>query len=230
MKNVVLVAVLVVAAGLAAALIAVSALGGDEEPATSGLHGAATTEQLLAGIPQNGNVLGRADAPVTVVEYADFQCPFCAQWAVDTFPAIVDEYVRPGKAKIVFQGLAFIGPDSATALEMAASAASQDRLWNVAELLFHNQGAENSGWVTDELLEQIGSSVKGLDGEAMLEGRGSAEVAEAVSSAQEAAAAAGVSTTPTFEIGRIGGPMTQVQGARPTGDFRQLLDGLLAGE
>ena len=229
-KNLVLVAVLVVAAGLAAALIAVSAIGSGDGSAPAGLRGVSSTERLLEGIPQEGNVLGRPDAPVTIVEYADFQCPFCGQWATDTLPAIVDEYVRPGKAKIVFEGLAFLGPDSSTALQTAVSAGTQDRLWNAAELLFHNQGEENSGWVTEELLEQIGSSVDGLAGDAMLDARNSAEVAAAVGSAQAAAAAAGVSSTPTFEIGRTDGPTTQLQGARPVEDFRQLLDSLLAGK
>ena len=230
MKNALVVAVFLVAAGLAAALIAVSIAGEEDDAGTGVVHEAAATEALFAGVPQRGNVLGNPDAPVTIVEYADFQCPYCAQWATDTLPAIVEEYVRPGKARIIFRGLAFIGPDSSTALQAAASAGAQDRLWNVAELLFHSQGAENSGWVTDELLEQIGSSVVGLDGRAMLEGRNSTEVAEMVGEAQAAAAAAGISTTPTFEIGRTGRPMRQVQGARPTREFRQLLDALLAGE
>jgi protein-disulfide isomerase len=229
-KNLILLGVLLVAAGLAAALIAVSVTGADDDSTAGAIHGADATAALLEGIPQRGNVLGKPGAPVTIVEYADFQCPFCAQWATDTFPALVDEYVRPGRVKIAFEGVAFIGPDSSTALQMAVSAGMQNKLWNVTELLFHNQGAENSGWVTDELLEQIGSSVEGLDVDAMMDGRNSAEVAAAISQAQTAAAAAGVATTPTFEIGRTGGAATQVQGARPTEDFRQLLDSLLDRE
>ena len=151
-KNILLVAVVLVAAGLAAVLIAVSVAGGDDEQTAGVVHGVAATEALLEGIPQSGNVLGRPGAPVTIVEYADYQCPFCAQWAVGTLPAIVDEYVRPGNVKIVFQGIAILGEDSVTALQAAVSAGMQDKLWNVGELLFHNQGAENSGWVTDDLL------------------------------------------------------------------------------
>src|SRR5262245_44890337 len=83
-----------VAAGLAAALIAVSVTGARDTPAATTVHGAAATDALLKGIPQQGNVLGRPDAPVTIVEYADYQCPYCARWAIDTLPAIVDEYVR----------------------------------------------------------------------------------------------------------------------------------------
>ena len=67
-------------------------------------------------------MLGKANAPVTIVEYADFQCPYCAQWAVDSFPAIVNEYVRPGKVRVVYDGVAFLGPDSLTALQTAFAA------------------------------------------------------------------------------------------------------------
>ena len=118
-KNLLLVGVLVVAAGLAAALIAVSVTGAKDEPAAGAVHGVEATEALLQGIPQNGNVLGKPDAPVTIVEYADYQCPYCARWALDTLPAIVDEYVRPGKVQIVFQGIAILGEDSVTALQTA---------------------------------------------------------------------------------------------------------------
>lgn len=225
--NRVLVVVLVIAAGLAAALIAVSVMGGSDEAAPTTVLGAATTEELLAGIPQQGNVLGKADAPVTLVEYADLQCPFCAQWALDTFPALVQEYVRPGKVKVVFNGLAFVGPDSLPALQTAVSAGEQGKLWNVTELIYHNQGEENSGWVTDDLLRSIGEAVPGLDAAKMMDGRQSAAVASALADAQGSAQAAGISSTPTFEVGRTGGSVSQLQGALSTDAFRQALDSLL---
>ena len=225
-KNLVLVGVLLVAAGLAAALIAVSVTGAKESPAAA-VHGVAATNALLKGIPQRGNVLGRRDAPVTIVEYADYQCPYCARWAAETLPAIVDEYVRTGKAKIVFQGIAILGEDSVTALRMAEAAARQNKLWQVSELLFHNQGEENTGWVTDDLLTEVGASVQGLDVEAMNDDRDSPAVVTAMANAQGAAQEAGVTGTPSFEIGKTDGPMTHLQGARPVEDFRKVLNSLL---
>src|SRR4051812_48259497 len=118
---------------------------------------------LLRGIPQSGNVLGRPDAPVTLVEYADPQCPYCGIWARETFPTLVREYVRTGKVRIVWRGLAFVGADSRTALATAVAAGQQDRLFDVVALLYRNQGVENTGWVSDALLRRVGAAVPGLD-------------------------------------------------------------------
>ena len=138
------------AALLAAVMVAASVFGsrgGADAPKVSGAPAAeapatvaatAETEALLRGIPQDGIALGSPDAPVTLVEYADLQCPYCAMWARDAFPAIVDEYVRPGHVRVVFRGLAFIGPESDTALRTALAAGSQGRLWHVVHLLYGN--------------------------------------------------------------------------------------------
>ena len=154
-------AFLAVGMGLAigAALIAASLLssrsGATAEPASmpaQALGGVAEVTPLLDGIPQDGTALGRPDAPVTLVEYADLQCPYCAHWAIGALPTLVEDYVRAGKLRIEFRGLAFIGPDSETALRTALAAGRQDRLWHVVEILYANQGRENSGWVTDDLI------------------------------------------------------------------------------
>ena len=64
---------------------------------------------------------------------------------------------------MVFQGIAFIGPDSEKALRYVTAAGQQDRLWNVSELIYRNQGTENSGWVTNAFLRSVGAGVPGLD-------------------------------------------------------------------
>ena len=83
---------------------------------------------------------------------------------------IVRDYVRTGKVQIVFSGMHFVGPDSETALRTALAAAAQGRFWNVLELLYENQGTENTGWVTDSLLRSIGDAVPGLSTSRMLDG------------------------------------------------------------
>jgi protein-disulfide isomerase len=200
------------AAVLAGGLIAGLALtgGGSSTPSGQALTSVSEVAAMLNGIPQNATALGRADAPVTLVEYADPQCPYCAKWATIALPDVVERYVRPGKVRIVFTGMDFVGPDSETALRGALAAARQNKLWNVLDLLFANQGTENTGWVTDSLLQSIGKVVPGLDWKAMLADMRSTSVDQAIAQAAARARQAGVNSTPSFAVGRTGGPMQLV--------------------
>lgn len=222
-----------IALAIVAGLIAVSLLtGGDDDStsatATGELAGSAETATLLRGIPQDGTALGSPDAPVTLVEYADLQCPFCAEWARGSFPAIVDEYVRPGEVRIEFRGMAFLGPDSQTALQTVLAAGEQDRLWNVLHLLWANQGEENAGWVTEDLLREVGDSVVGLDTERMLAQRSSAAVEGAMVSSQQSADLNGIDSTPSFLAGPTGGTLERLEltSLEPE-EMRAALDALL---
>ena len=221
-----------VALGLMAGSV-LSARGGDDTgssapPAGAEVFGADVVETLFAGIPQGGNALGDLGAPVTLVEYADLQCPFCAQWAARTLPDLVEDYVRSGDLRIEFRGMAFIGEDSETALRAALAAGEQDRLWNFVDLLYLNQGAENGGWVSDDLLAAIGRSVPGLDGGLVEQRMGSSEVTNALQAHGDAAAAAGITGTPSFELGRTGGSLERLEvGSLDADEFRAAIDELL---
>lgn len=216
---------------VAAALIAFSLAGGssDGSPTRHEAVGVFEATSLLDGIPQHGNALGRPDAPVTLVEYADLQCPYCGLWARETFPQLVREYVRSGKVKLVFRGLAFVGPDSETGLAAALAAGRQNRLWHVVDILYSNQGQENSGWLDERLLRDAGRQVPGLDVERMLSERRSAAVTSAALDAQQAAREAGITSTPTFELGPTGGTPQQLRvNALDASAFRPALDAALS--
>jgi protein-disulfide isomerase len=143
-------------------------------------------------------------AAVTLVEYADLQCPYCAEWTRQALPYVVDRYVRTGRIRIVFRGLAFLGPDSVTGLRTVVAAGRQNRLWNLLEALYERQGAENSGWVGGELSAAI-AAVPGLDAERVERASSNAATMRAVSAAEHAAERAGVRGTPSFELGPTGG-------------------------
>jgi protein-disulfide isomerase len=156
---------------------------------------------------------------VTLVEYADLQCPYCGQWAHETLPVLVREYVRPGKLRIVFRGLAFIGPDSEKALRTAIVAGQQDHLWEMVHGFYARQGIENAGWVSDDLIREIAGEVRGLDGNTLLAGRSTRFVETELDAAAASARAADVRGTPSFEVGRTGGRLglLQVSSLRPEG-------------
>lgn len=203
---------MVVGTGLlaAAALITASLVASraNESNAPAKLIGAPETNALFDGIPQSGTALGRPDAPVTLAEYADLQCPYCAAWTQTALPELVQDYVRTGRLRIEFRGLAFLGPESELGLTAALAAGRQGRLWHVVDLLYRNQGAENSGWLTEHTLRRVGVSVPGLDTSRMLDER--PQVDDEKEAAQAAATAAGITGTPSFEVGPTGGRLHRV--------------------
>lgn len=220
----ILAGVVALAAALAVALVALT--GGEEEPAAgaSGLRGEAATAELLAGIPQDGRFLGAPGAPVTLVEFADLQCPFCAQYARDAFPRIVRDYVRTGKVRLEFRPLAFLGPDSIAGAQVVAAAGQQDKLWNVLDLLYANQGAENSGWLDDGLVGRI-LGATGIDPVANRRAANGPAVARELQEATELASRSGIDGTPAFLVGRRGEPFRPLQVQELTGDvFAAALD------
>jgi protein-disulfide isomerase len=154
--------------------------------------GQTEVREMLAGIPQSGITLGDPKAKVTMIEFADLQCPFCKQFSQQTLPLVVRDYVRSGKLKIEFRGLSFIGPDSVTAAQAAAGAARRNRLWNFVDLFYFNQHEENSGYATADFLAKIarGAGVPSIAG-------GSPQ---ALADANALAQRHGVDSTPTLVV------------------------------
>jgi protein-disulfide isomerase len=153
----------VTAAAVVVVLVVASLLlRGGSTSAESSRTTPSDVSKLLDGIPQDRAVLGSPGAKVTLIQFEDLQCPICKRYQGEGFPGIVDEYVRPGKVKIRFVGLAFIGPDSKKALLNVVAAGSQGKLFQLADALYANQGAENSGWVTDDLVQRLATGL-GLD-------------------------------------------------------------------
>ncbi len=200
-------AVAAAAAVLVAVAIAVSSSGGDR-PAPP-----ATASSLLEGIPERNGVLGDPDAPVTVTEYVDLQCPVCARAAESTLPAVIAEQVRAGRAKLDVRTLHFLGPDSVRAARVAAGAERQGRLWAFLEAFYARQGTENSGYVTDGFLREV-SKAAGVDAGKALGQADSAVATKRLERANADAARMGVQGTPTLTVTRAGGP-EQVLKASP---------------
>ena len=202
----------VVAVAIVVIAIAIGRAGGGTAGTTTGTpEGIAATRALFAGIPQRGVELGARRAPVTVTEFADVQCPYCGQSARDRLPDIVRRYVRPGRVKLVFRCLAFLGRDSLAGAQMAAAAALRNRMWEFVDLVYRNQGEEGAGWVTDAYLRRVAKGA-GLDVAQAFAQRRSGAALAVLSQAKAAGAAAGVRSTPTFVISRAGRAPVSVEG------------------
>lgn len=163
------------------------------------------------GLPTDGYAMGDPDAPVTIEVYADFQCPYCQRFALLVGPQLIDRWVRPGQARLVFRDFAFLGEESRWAAVAGRLAAAQDRFWSYHDLLYSNLLGENVGSFTPDRLLLMGR-MAGLDMDAFIAGL---QVPEARTTwatidqeVRDAATTRGVSATPTVFVNgtRIASP------------------------
>lgn len=101
--------------------------------------------QVNISVPSGAPVLGNDQAPVTIIEFADFQCPFCKAFHDEVFPSIKSNYIDTGKVKFIYQDFAFLGEESRAAAAAAKCAKDQDKFWPYHDLLYDRQDGENQG-------------------------------------------------------------------------------------
>ena len=165
---------------------------------------AAETE-IDAGLARDGRTLGDPAAPVVVVEYADYQCPFCTAFGLTGLPQMLDEYVATGQVRLEYAHFVVIGHDdpdgeSYRAAEAAECAGDQGKFWELHELLIANSLGEFQGSYTPERLKEIAGLVDGLDQTAFgscVDAR--THEADVVQMSADGRAA-GIRSTPTFVV------------------------------
>jgi len=162
---------------------------------------------VFDGIPQQGIALGDPKAPVTLVEFADPQCPYCMHYTADVLPDLVDKYVKTGDVRMELHLLTFIGPDSDKLARAAYAAGDQDLMWQWIDVAYARQEAENSGYATSDFIDSV-SEAAGANVDQVNSESGSEAVTRQISEAETAAQSAGINSTPSFEIGPTGGAMT----------------------
>jgi protein-disulfide isomerase len=113
-------------------------------------------------LPDNPTELGNPDAKVTVIEFADFQCPFCGQWQKEIYPSFKSNYIDNGKIRFVFWNYAFLGEESYKAAEAALCAKDQNKFWDFHDQLYAQQKDENKGTFSDSNLKNLAQKL-GLD-------------------------------------------------------------------
>lgn len=170
--------------------------GGD----ASSVEGAAEIERQLAGIPQQGMVLGEPNAKVTLIEFGDLQCPVCKGFAEEVIPPIIEGQIRDGEAKLDFRNFTIISEESVPAGAAAVAAGEQGRGWNFVELFYRNQGVEASGYVTDSFLRAIAEAAGVPDIDRWNSDRKSKRVVAVVEDTTEEAQQLDLGGTPSFAV------------------------------
>jgi len=175
-------------------------------------------------------IKGRSDAKITIIEFSDFQCPFCARFYQETLPFIDREYIQTGKARLVYRDfpLDTIHKDAQKAAEAAQCAGEQGKFWEMHDKLFENQKALGPNHLK-RYAKEIGLPMTSFN-ECLDSGKYAKEVQKDLRDGQEA----GVSGTPSFFIGFTGPDKTiqgfPLRGAVPYSTFKQTLDRLLEGK
>ncbi|MCO5316436.1 MAG: thioredoxin domain-containing protein [Solirubrobacterales bacterium] len=197
---------------LAVVVVVVLSITGSDDKKSGGSESSASVEKLLKGIPQSGTLLGDPKAKVTLVEFADLQCPACQQYAEQVLPDIISGPVKDGTANFDLHQWTILGPDSTTAAYAAYAAAEQNRYWQFIENFYANQGQENAGYVTDEFLTDIAEKAGVPDLDKWNEDRADESRWEKqLTETDNKASDLGLTGTPGFAIQVDGGELQQLE-------------------
>lgn len=167
-------------------------------------------------------VMGNKDAKVKVVEFADFQCPFCKQWFSTVETNLINDYVKTGKVAFYWRDYPFLGQESTWAANAARCANDQGKFWDFHDYLYNHQGQENSGTFSKDNLKQFAADM-GLDTNKFNNCVDSDQFAKDAQTDLADGQKAGVNGTPTVFINGV-----SVVGAQPYTAFKTIIDQELA--
>ena len=172
----------------------------------------------------NGSpILGDNNAPITLVEFGDYQCHFCNVFFHTTEDKIVQKYVETGKVKIIFKDYNIIGPDSVNASHGAHCANEQGLFWEYHDILYSNWTGENNGWASSENLLKFATEINlDLDqwSDCMINGNNS----QTIFASNEDARALELTGTPAFFVIGPDGETTRLFGAQPFETFERVFE------
>lgn len=173
------------------------------------------------------SVLGNPSAPITIVEFGDYQCHQCYNWFHNTKPTLFQNYVDTGKVNFVFVDLAFLGKDSTKASQASYCAEDQGKYWEYHNQLYTAQESQiDNGWANSERLKAFAFSL-GLDMKLFEDCLDSGKYAKRVQYNIAEAKKLGASGTPTFFIIGPNEQQQKLVGAQPYSVFQQLLDSMI---
>ncbi len=168
-------------------------------------------------------VLGSQNAPVTIVEFGDYQCPNCDAWYKNQEPIIKTNYIDTNKAKLYFVDFPWAGTDSIAAAESSYCAGDQGKYWEYHDYLYQHQGGIQTGWASTSNLKSYAASL-GLDTNQFNTCLDSGKYSDRVSHNREVGLSKGVQGTPTFFIIGPAGTTQEIVGAQPASVFSSVID------
>ena len=184
--------------------------------------------QKLAALIENGSpILGNIDAPLTLVEFGDYQCSFCKKHFVQTHDLIMKNYVATGNVKILFKDMIVTsGEGSMKAAHAAHCAKDQGMFWKYHYMLYNNWEGENTGWITDGSLNKFASNID-LDMNEFSKCMSEKKWMNLIRASIEDANTMGVTGTPSFFLIGPENEISKIHGAQPYEAFKRTIDSAL---
>jgi len=174
---------------------------------------------------ENGSpVLGNPSAPITILEWGDYQCTFCYRFHDTTLNTLEEDYIKKGKVNLVFKDFPLNGPDSVLAAEASYCAHDQGKYWEYHDELYKNWGGERTGWITNWSLNAFASSV-GLDLDKFNQCLDEHKYQDKVNSLYQDGKDLGIDATPSFLVFNDE-KIIKIRGNQPLETFLRTIDGL----
>jgi len=177
---------------------------------------------LTSGSP----VLGSASAPITIVEFGDYQCEACYHWYHNTRADIIDNYIETGKVNLVFIDLPFLGRDSITAAQATYCADDQGKYWEYHETLYNFQETIDNGWASKDRLVSFAFNLD-MNMDEINDCMDSSKYAKRVKANYDESQRFGAEATPTFLIISSDGTIKKITSAQPYSVFSQVIEPML---
>lgn len=188
-----------------------------------------TSKMLIAGVDvsKGSPLLGSKDAPITLIEFGDYQCPRCDQWYLNNRPVIEEKYINTNNVNMYFLDFPFLGSDSLPAAEATYCAEEQGKYWEYHGILYKNQGGIDAGWANRENLLKF-ASMLGVDMERFIKCLDNNKYEDRVLYNKSVGLDLDVKGTPTFLIiDNVDGGIIKIVGAQPVEVFERTIDSML---
>ena len=193
---------------------------------TSNLEKSSNDSSILnrENLIQGSTMLGNPNAEITIVEFGDYQCTFCYKFHDETMKKINQEYIKTANVNFIYKDFPLNGEQSILASEASYCAQKQNKFWEYHDTLYNNWGGENTGWITENILQEFARDV-GLNLDEFSQCLENSEFRQKVLDNEQFAREIGINATPSFLIFNDS-ELYRIIGAQPFDKFEQAFEEL----
>ncbi len=183
-----------------------------------------STNIISSTFLENGSpILGDPDAPITLIEFGDYQCHFCNVHFHNTEHRLLENFIKTGKVKMIFKDFTIIGPDSVNAAHGTHCANDQGKFWEYHDILYNNWTGENNGWASSDNLLRFAQEIE-LDIDQWSDCMIDEKYSQIISNSSKDARELGITGTPAFFVIGPDNKITRISGAQPYESFERIFN------